>query len=314
VVSVGIIVLIVGAVFLYVTIPGLPNECGEVYGRPNDIEVPLKSIPERYKLYQFTEQRQGAPVCANPSSVIPVLFLHGSNGSYKQVHSLGLVALEASACTVVYSLDFNEEKILFNAASIYDQVNTTSIAIDAIRSLHNNAPVVLIGHSMGGFVALLTAFGTDHARSTGRKRIAGVITLNSPVVVPPVTHDPQLNGLYRDLHDGISKAALENPKHNVPIVSLTGGQRDNQVPSQSCDLSAVGMQMDSDKKMFGMTVHTASIPGIWMESDHNCITLCREVMLLLADLIDILGGNHDLKETNNLIRNRLVSCLPDMFL
>ncbi|MGH0161266.1 UNVERIFIED_CONTAM: hypothetical protein FKN15_053804 [Acipenser sinensis] len=95
---------------------------------------------------------------------IPVLFLPGNAGSYKQARSLGSVALrkaenmDSRFHLNVFTVDFNEELVALYGGSLQRQTKFIHECIRAILKLYKDqaAPpssVAVVGHSMGGIVA-----------------------------------------------------------------------------------------------------------------------------------------------------------------
>ena len=109
---------------LFVEMPSETNTCQMTYTRGPSYQVitlPQSQYNYKYKLYRFDQ----ISLRANPTdsaldvSGIPVLFVPGHLGDYKQVRSLGSLADELgkrrSRKLEYFSLDFREEPSAFSA-------------------------------------------------------------------------------------------------------------------------------------------------------------------------------------------------------
>lgn len=300
-----------GMRYVYRTASSSSNLCTMTYMGPEYVPIEVPDLPAPYQLYAYHDRAVPAPL--QRGAVVPVLFVPGHGGAYEQARSLGHVALDQAAArrwlrrVAVYTLDFGGAPVALRGRSLAAQVRAARAALAHIRRAHAGAAPVLVGHSMGGCVAALAALGGGS--ESGAPPVAGVVGLSSPFVAPPFTHDGDLDRFYAALH-----AALAAPR-GVPVISLIGGQRDALVPAHLCDVGNSGLDhgfgssSNNSNRGYRLTVHTASIPGVLLSTDHQCIVWCREVVDALADVVQALGSGSVPR-----VHTRLVNTLPNMFI
>ena len=193
---------------------------------------------------------------AAPYSGVPVLFLPGSGGSYEQVRSLASETAKQHAASGGaqldwFTLDFREELSAFDATLLERQrmfLLDVLLFLDAkyVARTGADAPVfVLVGHSMGGVVAL-AAMGdvrlsggvcprqrhplTTDARR--RRRRSGVDVSSAALITVACTGahthcqlipaPPPLSRAKVALLGVYARIGLVS---SVPVVSLSGGVR-----------------------------------------------------------------------------------------
>ncbi|EFW17609.1 GPI inositol-deacylase [Coccidioides posadasii str. Silveira] len=245
---------------------------------------------------------------------VPVLFLPGNAGSYKQGRSL---ASEASLYfhdvlqyhqerlkTGVRGLDFfmadfNEDMAAFHGQTLLDQAEYVNDALAYILSLYHdprrpgrdlNLPdptsVILIGHSMGGIVARTVLTMSNYQTNS----VNTIITMSTPHARPPVSFDSDLVHTYKQVNNYWREAysqkwANNNPLWHVTLISIAGGGGDTIVPSDYTSLSSLVPETH------GFTVFTTTIPNVWTGMDHLSIAWCdsfRKVIIRsLFDVIDV---------------------------
>ena len=127
--------LAIGIYQLLVTVPNLRNGC--VIPRMHQPEYVKLTIYEaneqfeylnsKYTLYRHLQPKYVKKNAALKVRGIPVLYLHGNKGHYKEVRSLGytsdLVAesTKAKKRLEYFTVDFQEEASAFNGAHLQDQ-------------------------------------------------------------------------------------------------------------------------------------------------------------------------------------------------
>lgn len=245
---------------------------------------------------------------------MPVLFIPGNAGSYKQVRSFASEAAYYYHNSVrhyvgpdsatkrpldFFSVDFNEDFTAFHGQTLLDQAEYLNDAISFILSLYHtpsqflrasNLPdplsVIIIGHSMGGIVAR-TMLTMPNYQS---KSINTIITLAAPHARPPVSFDGDIVRTYNSVNDYwrrsySQKWAMNNPLWHVTLISIAGGGLDTIVSSDYASLASV------IPDTHGFTVFTSSIPKVWTGADHLAITWCdqarKSVIHALYDVIDV---------------------------
>ncbi|RKP08209.1 GPI inositol-deacylase PGAP1-like protein, partial [Thamnocephalis sphaerospora] len=231
---------------------------------------------------------------------IPVLFIHGNAGSYKQVRSL------ASEAAMLYhdklvadmkaaelpmdapAVDLNEEFTALHGQSLMEQAEYINDAIQYILSLYHerrpttNLPhahraaqrlpeptsVIIVGHSMGGIVARAALTLPNYQRGS----INTLLTVSSPHIAPPAPLDRRINQIYTHVNAfwrrSFERRGVANLLHDVVLVTLAGGQPDTMINSDLCDVSGLVPRTN------GFTVYTTGIPDLWSSMNHHCVFWC----------------------------------------
>ncbi|KAI4110095.1 MAG: hypothetical protein L6R37_000228 [Teloschistes peruensis] len=245
---------------------------------------------------------------------VPVLFIPGNAGSYRQARSLASEtvqhyyntvqqdkqALNAGATSIdFFSVDFNEDFTAFHGQTLLDQAEYLNDAVAYILSLYHDprrsqrdprlpdpSSVILIGHSMGG-VAARTMLTMPNYQSNS---VNTIITMSAPHARSPVSVDADLVRTYQRINDHwresySQKWASDNPLWHVTLISIAGGTLDTTVPSDYASLSSLV------PNTHGFTVFTSSIPGMWTGADHNqavwCVQLVRPIARSIFEAMDV---------------------------
>ncbi|XP_053328203.1 GPI inositol-deacylase [Spea bombifrons] len=255
------------------------------------IKLP-KKVSRLFPAYELYLYGEGVYAEANKNltlSGIPVLFLPGNAGSYKQARSIGSIALRKAENIEnvyhfnVFTVNFNEELVALYGGSLRRQTKFVHVCIKAILQIYKNqifSPqnVLIIGHSMGGLVAraLLTL------KNFNPELINLIITQATPHVLPVLPVDSYLTDFYAMVNNYWILNARE--LQNITTLSVAGGFRDYQVRSGLAFLSG------SDLEKSALSVVSSAVPLAWASTDHLSIVWCKELILAttraLLDLID----------------------------
>ncbi|NWH63765.1 PGAP1 deacylase, partial [Geococcyx californianus] len=255
------------------------------------IKLPKKTA-RRYPAYELYLYGEGNYAEENKNLLltgIPVLFLPGNAGSYKQVRSLGSIALRKAEDVDFkyhfnfFSINFNEELVALYGGSLQRQTKFVHECIKVILKLYRGrefAPtsVAIVGHSMGGLVAraLLTL------KNFKPELINLLITQATPHVAPVLPLDKYLTDFYAAVNNHWTLKAQD--LRNLTTLSVAGGFRDYQVRSGLAFLPRLS-QHDS-----ALSVVSSAVPRAWASTDHLSIVWCKELILAtiraLFDLID----------------------------
>ncbi|NXW55199.1 PGAP1 deacylase, partial [Eurystomus gularis] len=255
------------------------------------IKLP-KKIARRYPAYELYLYGEGNYAEENKNLLltgIPVLFLPGNAGSYKQVRSLGSIALRKAEDVDFkyhfnfFSVNFNEELVALYGGSLQRQTTFVHECIKVILKLYRGrefAPtsVAIVGHSMGGLVAraLLTL------KNFKPELINLLITQATPHVAPVMPLDRYLTDFYTAVNNHWILKAQD--LRNLTTLSVAGGFRDYQVRSGLAFLPRLS-QHDS-----ALSVVSSAVPRAWASTDHLSIVWCKELILATIraffDLID----------------------------
>ncbi|XP_027586497.1 GPI inositol-deacylase isoform X1 [Pipra filicauda] len=271
------------------------NRCSMtyMYEYPEYLKIKLpKKTARRYPAYELYLYGEGNYAEENKNLLltgIPVLFLPGNAGSYKQVRSLGSIALRKAEDVDFkyhfnfFSVNFNEELVALYGGSLQRQTKFVHECIKVILKLYRDgefAPtsVAIVGHSMGGLVAraLLTL------KSFKPELINLLITQATPHVAPVMPLDRYLTDFYTAVNNHWMLKAQD--LRNLTTLSVAGGFRDYQVRSGLAFLPRLS-QHDS-----ALSVVSSAVPRAWASTDHLSIVWCKELILAtiraLFDLID----------------------------
>ncbi|KAL8817611.1 MAG: hypothetical protein Q9191_008115 [Dirinaria sp. TL-2023a] len=245
---------------------------------------------------------------------VPVLFIPGNAGSYKQARSLGSEsaqyyyntiaqdpsALKEGATSIdFFTIDFNEDFTAFHGQTLLDQAEYLNDAVAYILSLYHDprrsqrdpalpdpSSVVLVGHSMGGIVARTMLIMPNYQSNS----VNTIVTMSTPHARPPVAFDgdivrtyKQTNNYWREAYS--QKWASDNPLWHVTLISIAGGGLDTVVPSDYASLSSLV------PATHGFTVFTSSMPNVWTGADHLamvwCAQLVKPIIRSIFDTIDV---------------------------
>ncbi|NXF00941.1 PGAP1 deacylase, partial [Smithornis capensis] len=271
------------------------NRCSMtyMYEYPEYLKIKLpKKTARRYPAYELYLYGEGNYAEENKNLLltgIPVLFLPGNAGSYKQVRSLGSIALRKAEDVDFkyhfnfFSVNFNEELVALYGGSLQRQTKFVHECIKVILKLYKDrdfAPtsVAIVGHSMGGLVAraLLTL------KNFKPELINILITQATPHVAPVMPLDKYLTDFYTAVNNHWILKAQD--LRNLTTLSVAGGFRDYQVRSGLTFLPRLS-QHDS-----ALSVVSSAVPRAWASTDHLSIVWCKELILATIraffDLID----------------------------
>ncbi|UNI22091.1 GPI inositol deacylase [Purpureocillium takamizusanense] len=293
-----------------------PKGCRMSYMRPSyihysDFDTEHTRFATKYSLYLYREQGIDDEIKLRG---IPVLFIPGNAGSYKQVRPIAAEAanyfhdiLQQDGVSVgsgvrkldFFTVDFNEDITAFHGQTLLDQAEYLNEAIRYILALYSdpqrsdrdsNLPdptsVIVLGHSMGGVVARAMLVQPNYQANS----INTIITMSAPHARPPVTFDGQIVQIYDEINDYwrhayAQKWANDNPLWHVTLVSIAGGSLDTVVPSDYASLESLVPDTH------GFTVFTTGIPTVWTSMDHQAILWCdqfrRVAARALYDIVDV---------------------------
>ncbi|KAF2760597.1 GPI inositol-deacylase [Pseudovirgaria hyperparasitica] len=293
-----------------------PKGCAMCYMRPSFVkytgfDTEHTPFASKYSLYLY---REGV-IDEDPKlKGVPVLFIPGNAGSYKQVRPLAAEAayhwhdaLQYDAGAIgagkrpldFFSVDFNEDITAFHGQTLLDQAQYLNDAILYILSLYHDpsqsnrdrdlpdpSSVILVGHSMGGIVARTMLIMPNYQPNS----VNTILTLAAPHARPPVSFDGEIVRIYSDInhywrHSYSQNWANDNPLWHVTLISIAGGGLDTIVPS---DYASVASLVPDTH---GFTVFASTIPNVWTGMDHLAITWCNQlrksIVRALYDVVDV---------------------------
>lgn len=292
-----------------------PKGCRMSYMRPSymrfsEFDTEHTRFATKYSLYLYREQGIDDDTRLHG---IPVLFIPGNAGSYKQVRPIAAeaanhfhnnlqydgVSFDAGVRNLdFFTVDFNEDITAFHGQTLLDQAEYLNEAVRYILSLYSDpqrasrtshlpdpTSVIVLGHSMGGVVARAMLVQPNYQANS----INTIITMSAPHARPPVTFDGQIVQIYDEINEYWRRAysqkwANNNPLWHVTLVSIAGGNLDTIVPSDYASLESLVPETH------GFTVFTTGIPTVWTSMDHQAILWCDQfrkvVSRALYDIVD----------------------------
>lgn len=223
----------------------------------------------KYGLYAYGEGRLTSRVRSMYFNGIPVLFIPGNAGSYKQVRSLSSVALRKSLSGNTafhfdyFTVDLNDEFSGLYGPLLYDQLEYVNHSFYRIFELYKDSQkphsIILIGHSMGGVIAHKLV-----SQLPDTNMVPVLITLASPLARSPLVLDYHLQTFYDVLNDEASSTTT--------IINLSGGYKDFLVPTFLTRM----------KNVLHFNLVTSNIPMMWIQNDHVQILWCKQLILTLT--------------------------------
>ncbi|KAK6198890.1 PGAP1-like protein-domain-containing protein [Scheffersomyces amazonensis] len=291
------------------------------YARIKAFDESHTKFASKYSLYLYREQgKDPIPDSENGYSKldgIPVLFIPGNAGSYRQVRSIASQSSDIYFQQLIhqhnsnyknldfFTADFNEDFTAFHGRTILDQAEYLNEAIKFILELYSNnenppTSVIIIGHSMGGIVSRVMITLPNYVN----KSINTIITLSSPHAAAPLTFDGDILKIYsaidRFWYAGFHNSTISHYSniakerlHDVSLISITGGNLDATLPA---DYTTLGFLVPSTN---GFTVFTTGIPQVWTPIDHLAIVWCAQLRQKLARLLlEIVDYNKPSKTKN----------------
>ena len=120
---------------------------------------------------------------------------------------------------------------------------------------------------MGGMIARALFLLPNYVQDS----VQTILTLNTPHRSPPIPLHRSLASFYSRLNHFWSDATsplLEK----VTIVSISGGLRDTLVAAELTNLAGIAAPNSS------FSVNTLSIPDVRLETDHQCIVWCNQLV------------------------------------
>ena len=232
---------------------------------------------------------------------VPVLFIPGNAGSYKQARCLAFESAQYYHTSVqqdpqalkegitsldFFTVDFNEDFSAFHGQTILDQAEYLNDAVAYILSLYHDprraqrdpglpdpSSVILVGHSMGGVIARTMLTMSNYQSNS----INSIITMSAPHARPPISVDAESLRTYKRINDYWRQAytqkwANDNPLWHVTLISIAGGGLDTVVPSDFASLESLV------PNTHGFTVFTSGIPDVWTGADHIQTTWCVQLV------------------------------------
>ncbi|WPG97809.1 Hypothetical protein R9X50_00059000 [Acrodontium crateriforme] len=335
--TVGSILLLLLIMQSFLTLQLDPKGCAMSYMAPSfahfsDFDTEHTRFASKYSLYLY---REGGVDQDTRVKGIPVLFIPGNAGSYKQMRPIAAeaahyfqdvlredpAAIESGKRPLdFFTVDFNEEMTAFHGQTLLDQAEYLNEAVAYILALYHNPhrslresglpdpkSVIILGHSMGGIVARTMLRMPNYQE----KSINTIFTLSAPHARAPVSFDPDMVSVYNDINtfwrESYSAPTKKNPLSDLILVSVAGGGLDTMIPSEYSSLTSVVPDTH------GFTVFTSAIPTVWTGMDHLAIMWCdqfrKALVKAMFDVIDVKSPSQTLERRSRIraLRKRLLT-------
>ncbi|CAN8266237.1 unnamed protein product [Cochlearia groenlandica] len=337
----GVVILAawIGLTALFGLLKPIKNGCTMTYMYPTYIPISVTdNAPSgRYGLYLYHEgwRKIDFKEHLKKLSGVPVLFIPGNAGSYKQVRSVGAESDRAYQGGP-FERTFYEEASIFREGGAYREavdydlprqysnrldwfavdlegehsamdgrileehteyvVYAIHRILDQYKESHDireregaaassNLPhnVILVGHSMGGFVARAAAV---HPRLR-KSAVQTIITLSSPHQSPPLALQPSLGHYFAQVNQEWRKgyevqtspggSYMSEPLlTGVVVVSIAGGYNDYQVRSKLESLDGIV------PSSHGFMISSTSMKNVWLSMEHQAILWCNQLVVQVS--------------------------------
>lgn len=315
----------------------VPNGCVMTYMYPTYIPIstPANVSSEKYGLFLYHEGWKKIDFAEHIKKLdgVPVLFIPGNGGSYKQMRSLAAESCrayqggpleltfyqEASALPLEkedlddfvlpsqytrmldwFSVDLEGEHSAMDGRILEEHTEYVVYAIHRILDQYRESrearskegaevsgdlptSVILVGHSMGGFVARAAAVH-PHLRKFA---VETILTLSSPHQSPPVALQPSLGHFFSKVNGEWKKGYEMQITHtghfgsspklsNVVVVSVSGGVNDYQVRSKLVSLDGIV------PRTHGLMIGSSGMKNVWLSMEHQAILWCNQLVVQIS--------------------------------
>ncbi|KAL6518762.1 hypothetical protein OROHE_017515 [Orobanche hederae] len=365
----------IGLAGLYVLLTPISNGCVMTYMYPTYIPIstPQNVSSVKYGVHFYHEgwRKIDFNNHLRQLSGVPVLFIPGNGGSYKQVRSLGaesdrayqggplewdsyqaspilgegldidfsdiLLPRQYTSKLDWFAVDLEGEHSAMDGRILQEHAEYVVYAIHRIldhykesldarakegASVSGSLPgsVILVGHSMGGFIAR-AAVVHPHLRKFA---VETVLTLSTPHQSPPVALQPSLGHYYAHVNQAWRKGYevqtsrgghyLSDPLlSHVVVVSISGGYNDYQVRAELESLDGIV------PPTHGFMISSTSVRNVWLSMEHQIIVWCNQLVVqvshTLLSLIDAKTGHpySDVRQRIGIFTKMLHSGIPENF-
>ncbi|XP_044502922.1 uncharacterized protein LOC123223679 isoform X2 [Mangifera indica] len=195
-------------------------------------------------------------------------------------------------------LEEHTEYVVYAIHRILDQYRESHEAREREGSAASGSlpkSVILVGHSMGGFIARAAIIHPLLRKSA----VETVLTLSSPHQSPPLALQPSLGYYFAsvnhewrkgyEVHTTSTGQHVSDPRlSHVVVVSISGGYHDYQVRSGLESLDGIV------PPTHGFMIPSTGMKNVWLSMEHQAILWCNQLVIqvshTLLSLIDFRTG------------------------
>nr|ABN08575.1 Esterase/lipase/thioesterase; Lipase, active site [Medicago truncatula] len=350
-IRVGVLIIVVVGICLaalYGLLKPISNGCVMTYMYPTYIPITsMESVtPVKYGLYLYHEgwKKIDYREHVKKLSGVPVLFIPGNGGSYKQARYLiearvrslaaesdrayqngpleysfyqeaSLTPEEGDADISLsgfqlpnqytsrldwFAVDLEGEHSAMDGAILEEHAEYVVYAIHKILDQYKVSydartregaansgslpkSVILVGHSMGGFVAR-AAVVHPHLRKSA---VQTILTLSSPHQSPPVAMQPSLGHYFSRVNsewrEGYKAKTTNTGRFvsspvlsDVVVVSISGAYNDYQVRSKLTSLDNIV------PPTHGFMISSTAMKNVWLSMEHQAIMWCNQLVVQVS--------------------------------
>ncbi|EPX74947.1 GPI inositol deacylase [Schizosaccharomyces octosporus yFS286] len=301
------------------------------YARFLDFDNRYTRFADRYTLYLYREK---SVYGSDKPTGVPVLFVPGNAGSYKQVRAFAAQAAHVYAEVLAedpegtldsgkreldfFAVDFNEDFSAFHGQTLLNQAEYVNDAINYILSLYQTTrktsdnpkdeslplptSVIILGHSMGGIVGQAVFSLKNYVEGS----INTLVTLAAPHAMAPLPFDRQIVEFYEAIKSYWLNSFLlpteENSLRDTLLVSIAGGGLDTNIVPEYSAVTAFAPPSNA------LSVFTSGIPYVWAEIDHQAMAWCENFRrVLIRGLFAIVDARQPTGTVSLSERKRLLS-------
>ncbi|KAJ0778195.1 putative GPI inositol-deacylase PGAP1, alpha/Beta hydrolase [Helianthus annuus] len=345
-VTVAVLSIGIALVAIYDLLKPISNGCAMTYMYPTYIPISATEglSSSKYGLYLYHEGWKQIDFNEHLKQLngVPVLFIPGNGGSYKQVRSLAaesdrayqggppepMLYQEASLTLEGVEMDdinvpiFNQYKrrldwfavdlegehsamdgqileehteyVVYTIHRILDQYKESRdarVKEGGVESSSLPNSVILVGHSMGGFVARAAVVHPNLRNSA----VETILTLSAPHQSPPLALQPSLGHYYEYINQKWRKGYEVQTSRAVPqlsrviVISISGGGNDYQIRTK---LESVDGIVPSTN---GFMISSMGVKNVWLSMEHQVILWCNQLVVqvshTLLSLVDPETGH-----------------------
>ncbi|XP_031283280.1 uncharacterized protein LOC116141947 isoform X2 [Pistacia vera] len=220
-------------------------------------------------------------------------------------------------------LEEHAEYVVYAIHRILDQYRESHEAREREGSAASGSlpkSVILVGHSMGGFIARAAIIHPLLRKSA----VETVLTLSSPHQSPPLALQPSLGYYFAsvnhewrkgyEVHTTLTGHHVSDPRlSHVVVVSISGGYHDYQVRSELESLDGIV------PSTHGFMITSMGMKNVWLSMEHQAILWCNQLVVqvshTLLSLIDSRTGQPflDTRKRLAIFSRMLRSATPESF-